>query len=101
MLNLYEWISLAQWVVMGVTSILLWRMRTSVKDAVGQADHERRLKAAETEIERLRDWRHKEVVAWQQTLMDKMDERFITRLEVRAHNGEDSPWPLNERRRRK
>lgn len=100
MLKLYEWISLVQWGVMGATSILLWRMRTAVKEAVDAADHERRIKSAEQEIERLREWRHKEVVAWQQTLMDKMDERFLTRREYQVTNGGDSPWPSNERRKR-
>jgi len=99
-LNLYEWISLAQWVVMGATSLLLWRMRTSEKDAVDSADHERRLKFAELEIERLRNWRHNEIVVWQQTLMDKIDERFVTRREFQLQSGTDSPWPSNERRRR-
>ena len=97
MLTLYEWISLAQWAVMGVTTILLWRMRTSVSDAVNQADHERRIKSTEQEIERLRDWRHKELVPWQQVLMDKLDERFVTRREYQSN---DSPWPSNERRKR-
>jgi hypothetical protein len=99
-LRLYEWLSLVQWAVMGVTSILLWRMRSSVKDAVEQADHERRIRSTEIEIERLREWRHKDVVNWQQTLMDRLDERFLTRREFQSVNGNDSPWPSNERRKR-
>lgn len=100
MLTLYEWVSLAQWVVMGVTSLLLWRMRTSVKDAVGQADHERRIAGTEEEIERLRKWRHEIIVPWQQTLIGELEERFVTRREwdeARRNNGGDSPWPSNRR----
>lgn len=96
MLKIYEWISLAQWAVMGVTTILLWRMRATVKDAVDKASIQRRIQNVEQEIARLRDWRHKELVPWQQLLMEKMDERFVTRREYQN----ESPWPSNERRKK-
>lgn len=99
-LTLYEWISLAQWAVMGVTTVLLWRMRSSVRDAVDQADHERRLKLTEQEIDRLRQWRHEVIVPWQQKLLGDVEERFVTRREwdeARRHN-DDSPWPNNRRK---
>ena len=98
MLKLYEWISLAQWAVMGVTTILLWRMRSSVHDAVDKATLHRRIQSAEQEIDRLREWRHKELIPWQQVLLEKMDERFVTRREYETRD--DSPWPSNERRKR-
>ena len=102
MLTLYEWISLAQWVVMGITSLLLWRMRTSVKDAVGQADQDRRIKENEAEIHRLREWRHNIIVPWQTELAGRLEERFVTRREWdevrRSDGGSDSPFPTNRRR---
>lgn len=101
MFTTYEWISLAQWVVMGVTSLLLWRMRSSVKEAVDQADHERRIRATEEEIDRIRKWRHEVIVPWQQTLIGEMEKRFVTRYEwdeARRSNGDDSPFPNNRRR---
>lgn len=101
-LTIYEWISLAQWVVMGVTSLLLWRMRTSVKTAVDHADQDRRIRETEQEIERLRKWRHEIIVPWQQTLVGELEERFVTRREWdearRSNGGSDSPWPTNRRK---
>ena len=103
MFTIYEWVSLAQWAVMGVTTLLLWRMRTSVRNAVDQADHERRIKDTETEIDRLRKWRHEIIVPWQQELIGKVEERFVTRREweeARRNTVDDSPWPSNDRRRK-
>lgn len=100
MLTIYEWISLAQWIVMGVTSLLLWRMRSSVKDAVDQADQDRRIKENEAEIHRLREWRHNSIVPWQQSLLGEIENRFVTRREwdEARRTGSDSPWPTNRRK---
>lgn len=102
MFTAYEWFTAVQSLAMAGATGMLWKMRSAIASAVDQADTKKRLGDAENEIQRLRDWRHKEVIAWQQTLETRLEEKYLTRREYEAThsaNG-DSPWPHNDRRRR-
>jgi hypothetical protein len=86
----YEWISVAQWGLTAIATVALLALRKVIRDS----DLVRRLHEAETEIQRLRDWRHNVITAWQQQLPNE----FVTRREWnQAREDGDSPWPKNRR----
>lgn len=94
-LSLYQWISLAQWALMSIGTVVLWRMRTSVQEAVDHAETQRRLKTCEDEIERTRKWRHDVITPWQTELVLKLDDRYVMRRE------HETPPPQNRDRNRR
>jgi hypothetical protein len=69
-----------------------------IKRAITDEKVTRDLKEHGDEIARLRDWRHNILTPWQQTLMEKLDERFVTRREWDEARRDDSPWPNNRRK---
>lgn len=116
-LTAFEWFSIIQTIVMVVATVLIAGLRKSNKAAVHDHDLTARLAAVEKtvaaiedenlsvrvnqveyELERVRKWKHDVIVPWQQTLMDKMEERFLTRREWDQARGDDSPFPTNRRR---
>ena len=99
-MNTYEWISLAQTVIMAAAGVLIWTVQRSAKIDSNNHDLLNRVGKNEAEIQRLRDWRHNDIVVWQQTLWDKVEERFVTRREwEESRRGtDDSPFPRNRKR---
>lgn len=104
MLTIFQWLTIAQWLIMSGATILLWRMRETVSETRDQSDLLHRLKESEKEIERLRKWRHEIMVPWQQDLLGVIEEKFVTRREYEARYRDDDtppPWPGRPERRRK
>lgn len=98
-MTLYEWFTILQTAVMVVASVILWSLRASRQAAVDDAAVVRRLDVLEKEFERYRDWRHNEVIPWQQRLVNELEHRFVTRREYDAARTDDSPYPQNRRMR--
>lgn len=84
-------------VVTGGAAVLVWAWRRSLKTSLTDHDTERKLHDHETEITRLREWRHNVIVPWQQSLLGTIEDKFVTRREWDAARGDDSPWPNNRR----
>lgn len=97
-MSAFEWFSVLQTVIMVIATALIASLRRSAKTAVHDHDLVSRLATAENEIKRLREWRHDVLTPWQQTLVEKLEEKFLTRREWDQARGDDSPWPANRRK---
>lgn len=104
-MSTYEWISIVQIVVTASATYIIWRWKQSAITAVTEARVHDRLNKLEEDATKASRWRHDVMIPWQTTLLERLEERFVTRREWnerdRRQIDDDSPFPPNQDRRRR